>query len=161
MTSRKEGKSVFWEARIRASATNPLCRSRIAVADTIGVAESVIANFENGNPTGNTDAVLGMSDVYVAPELKTYYCKNVCPIGYTLPLATEQRPVEAIALSAVSAFDADTVSGMIKDLVRIAEDGRIDPEEVPVLAGIYEQIDKMLHSISELEILYEKTLTEK
>ena len=39
-----------------------------------------------------------MADLYNCPELKNGYCKSECPIGKAMPLATEIKGIEGIAL---------------------------------------------------------------
>ena len=98
-----------------------------------------------------------MADLYNAPELKTGYCKSECPIGRDLPLATEQRGLEGIALRLISSLEsAKTVQ---KGIVDIAKDGKVTKDEKVALRSILEQLDRLSEVISEIRLYAEKVGT--
>ena len=70
-----------------------------------------------------------MADLYKAPELRNMYCKQECPIGRMLPMATESKGLESITLKILKSLDEDEIKAMKKSLVDIAEDGEITEDE--------------------------------
>lgn len=99
-----------------------------------------------------------MADLYNCPELKYSYCKHECPIGKSMPVATQAKNLEGIALRLIREFDVDNLKGIQKDLIEITEDGVIDDAEKPALKSIMERLDQMAVAISELKIAGEKAL---
>ena len=90
-----------------------------------------------------------MADLYNAPELKTGYCKHECPICSYLPVATEAKGLEGIALRLMKRLDCDELNRIKKELVDITEDGIIDETEKPELKKILAFLDEVAESISE------------
>ena len=101
-----------------------------------------------------------MSDLYNCPELKTSYCKSECPIGKTMPLATQITGIEGIALRLVKQLDFDEIMQMKKSLIDIAVDGVISDDEKPELQAIMTRLNELSEVISEIRLISEKVLKE-
>ena len=76
---------------------------------------------------GNTkvvpvDKVVLMADLYNAPELITGYCMRECPVHGFLPLATEEKSLEGIALRLLQNFNEDSLKNMRDSLIEITAD---------------------------------------
>ena len=97
-----------------------------------------------------------MSDLYNAPELITGYCMRECPVHGFLPLATEEKSIQGIALRLLKGFNEDELKAMKEDLIEITEDGVISCEEIPKLKQILDRLEKMAEIISEMKIVGEK-----
>ena len=97
-----------------------------------------------------------MADLYNAPELITGYCMRECPVHGFLPLATEEKNIQGIALRLLRGFDEDSLKHMKEDLIEITEDGIISNDEIPRLKVILERLDKIAETISEMKIIGEK-----
>ena len=100
--------------------------------------------------------VIRMADVYNAPQLKQHYCKNVCPIGCEMPVATEETSIELATLRMLKAFDEGKIDEVKDRLVEIASDGVIEDDEKADFKKIMGFLDKLSHSISEIRIIAEK-----
>ena len=82
-----------------------------------------------------------MTDLYNAPELRNYFCKNMCPLGEDLPKA-EMADLDRITVRTLSAIRK---LGETRELLLdITEDGVIDESEK-------EDMEKVLHNLEELE----------
>ena len=128
-------------------------------AERRGISVSSLADYELGNTkVVPVDKVVLMADLYNAPELKTGYCKYECPICSYLPVATEAKGLEGIALRLMKRLDCDELNRIKKELVDITEDGIIDETEKPELKKILAFLDEVAESISELKIVGEKFL---
>ena len=102
-----------------------------------------------------------MADLYNAPELITGYCMRECPVHGFLPLATEEKSLEGIALRLLQNFNEDSLKNMRDSLIEITADGKITKDELPALEKIVGQLEKMAEVISEMKIAGEKYLNGK
>lgn len=98
--------------------------SREGAAELLGISVSTLADYELGNTkVVPVDKVVLMADLYNAPELKTGYCKYECPICSYLPVATEAKGLEGIALRLMKRLDCDELNRIKKELVDISITG--------------------------------------
>ena len=152
-----ENTNVYFKARKRAAVYNERLYSREGAAELLGISVSTLADYELGNTkVVPVDKVVLMADLYKAPELITGYCMNECPVHGFLPLATEEKSIQGIALRLLKGFNEDDLKTMKDDLIEITEDGIISSEEVPKLKGILEKLERMAEIISEMKIVGEK-----
>lgn len=157
--SMNENTNIYFVARKRAAIYNERIYSREGAAELLGISVSTLADYELGNTkVVPVDKVVLMADLYNAPELVTSYCKHECPVHGFLPLATEEKNLQGIALRLIRGFDEEELKAMKKDLVEITEDGQISCEEVPKLKEIMSKLDSMAEVISEMKIAGEKAL---
>lgn len=152
-----EVENVYKACRKKAAQYNEALNSREKAAEMLGIAPSTLANHELG-VTKNVpvDTVVMMSDLYRAPELRNLYCKNECPIGKLLPLSTEVKGLQSIALRILNSLDDDSIRSMKKRLLSIAEDGEITGDEQEDFDDIMGMMEKIAKEISELRMLAEK-----
>lgn len=157
----KEIQNVYFRARKNAALYNEKLFSREGAAELLGISTSTLADYELGiTKFVPVDKVVLMADLYNCPELKTGYCKNECPIGKHIPLATSISGIEGIALRILKGMDSDEVKNIQKSLIDIASDGIITEEEKPVLKEIIQKLEEMALAISELKLVGEKVLKE-
>lgn len=157
----KEIQNVYFRARKNAALYNEKLFSREGAAELLGISTSTLADYELGiTKFVPVDKVVLMADLYNCPELKTGYCKNECPIGKHIPLATSVSGIEGIALRILKGMDSDEVKNIQKSLIDIASDGVITEDEKPVLKEIIQKLEEMALAISELKLVGEKVLKE-
>ena len=157
----KEIQNVYFRARKNAALYNEKLFSREGAAELLGISTSTLADYELGiTKFVPVDKVVLMADLYNCPELKTGYCKNECPIGKHIPLATSVSGIESIALRILKGMASDEVKNIQKSLIDIASDGVITEEEKPVLKEIIQKLEEMALAISELKLVGEKVLKE-
>ncbi len=155
----KENNNVYFKARKAAALYNEKLFSREGAAEMLGISVSTLADYELGNTkVVPVDKVMLMADLYNAPELKHWYCKRECPIGKSMPLATQIKGIEGIALRMIQEFDPDSLEDMKNSLVSIAADGVISEDEKPELERILKKLDDMAVVISEMKLVGEKAL---
>lgn len=159
--SMNENNNVYFKARKRAAIYNERLYSREGASELLGISVSTLADYELGNTkVVPVDKVVLMADLYKAPELITGYCMKECPVHGFLPLATEEKNIQGIALRLLRGFDEDGLKAMKADLVEITEDGVISPDEVPKLQAILDKLERMAEIISEMKIAAEKYIRE-
>lgn len=152
-----ENTNVYFKARKRAAAYNERLYSREGAAELLGISVSTLADYELGNTKViPVDKVVLMADLYKAPELITGYCMNECPVHGFLPLATEEKSIQGIALRLLKGFNEDELKAMKDDLIEITEDGVINADEVPRLKMILRKLEALAEIISEMKIVGEK-----
>ena len=152
-----ENTNVYFKARKRAAMYNERLYSREGAAELLGISVSTLADYELGNTkVVPVDKVVLMSDLYKAPELITGYCMNECPVHGFLPMATEEKSIQGIALRLLRGFNEEELKSMKDDLIEITEDGVIDAEEIPRLKEILSKLEKIAEIISEMKIIGEK-----
>ena len=126
-------------------------------AELLGISTSSLANYELGiTKIVPVDIVVMMSDLYNAPELRYHYCKNECPIGKDLPMATKAASLEGITIRLLNGLDNDEINYIKKTLLAISRDGKVGSEEIPKLHKIVGSLDDLAETITELRILAEK-----
>ena len=154
-----ENTNVYFQARKKAAIYNERLYSREGASELLGISVSTLADYELGNTkVVPVDKVVLMADLYCAPELITGYCMRECPVHGFLPLATEEKIIQGIALRLLKGFNEDELKAMKVDLIEITEDGIISQEEIPKLKEILNKLDGMAEVISEMKIAGEKYL---
>jgi len=157
--STKGNDNVYFLARKEAAIYNERLSSREGAAEMLGISVSTLADYELGNTKiVPVDKVVLMADLYNCPELKYGYCKCECPIGKQMPLATEAKGIEGIALRMIQKFAPEELKEMKKSLVDIAADGIISDDEKPKLEAILQKLDDMAVVINEMKLVGEKAL---
>ena len=154
-----ENTNVYFKARKRAASYNERLYSREGASELLGVSVSTLADYELGNTKViPVDKVVLMADLYNAPELISGYCVNECPVHGFLPLATEEKSMQGIALRLLRGFNEDGLRKMKEDLIEITEDGIVSREELPKLKEIIKRLEKIAEIISEMKIAGEKCI---
>lgn len=155
----KDNDNVYFRARKEAANYNEKLYSREGASELLGISVSALADYELGiTKVVPVDKVVLMAELYKCPELKTGYCKYECPIGKTMPLATQVKGIEGIALRLIREFDTEKIGDIKKNFADIAVDGMISDDEKPALENILRQIDELAMVISEMKLIGEKAL---
>ena len=154
-----ENTNVYFQARKKAAIYNERLYSREGAAELLGISVSTLADYELGNTkVVPVDKVVLMADLYCTPELIAGYSMRECPVHGFLPLATEEKSIQGIALRLLKGFNEDELKTMKVDLIEITEDGIISQEEIPKLKEILKKLEGMAEVISEMKIAGEKYL---
>lgn len=155
----KENTNVYFQARKEAAKGDARLFNRDFAAEQLGVASYTLGEYERGvTKVVPIDKVVLMADLYNKPELVTNYCRHECPVHGFLPLATEDKGIQGIALRLLKGLDEDDLEEMKNKLIDIAEDGKITEEEIPELKKIIDKLNHIAEVISELKIVGEKCL---
>lgn len=154
--SKKTNNNIYYACRKKAAEYNETLLSRDKAAELLGISTSTLANHELGiTKNVPVDTVVMMADLYKAPELKNHYCKNECPIGKTMPIATAHDTLAGITVRLLNALDDETLKGMKRELIAIASDGEITEDEKPKLEKAQKALDDLAVVISELRMFGE------
>lgn len=154
-----ENKNVYFVARKKAALYNEKLYSREGAAELLGISVSTLADYELGNTkVVPVDKVVYMAELYNAPELITGYCKYECPIHGFMPLATDEKNIQGIALRLLKGFDEEELSDIKKDIIEISADGIINNDELPQAKEILNKLEAVAEVISELKLVVEKRI---
>ena len=155
----KSNENMYFRGRKEAAIHNARLQSRNGAAEILGVSPSTLADYELGlTKVVPVDKVVLMADLYGCPEFKNRYCKCECPIGKTMPIATEIKSIEGAALRFVREFDNDRIRELVKDVAVIASDGVLTDAKKEDLREILKKMDRLAETISEVKLVGEKTL---
>lgn len=102
------------------------------------------------------DVVIRMADLYNAPELRNYYCRNECLLGAECVPALEIEELDRLTIKLLSAFRSG--EDMKNILLDITEDGKITEDECPQLEKVIEFLNRISIVSAELKLWIEKNL---
>lgn len=137
----KTSSNAFYKARCRASAHNEQLSSREGAADIMSIDRGRLYRIESGVVNPYPEEIHLMADLYNAPELRNFYCRNCCPLGEDVPEINASE-LDRIVVKTLSSFRR---LGETKEiLLDITEDGVISADEKP-------ELDKVLENLTELE----------
>ena len=78
----KAANNMYCKCRLAAAKYNDKLNSREGAAEMLGLSSSTLASYElDLTKVVPVESIMMMADVYNAPELKNWYCSNVCPLG--------------------------------------------------------------------------------
>lgn len=152
------GISIYFQCRISAAKNNEHLKSRESASEYFGISVSSLANYERGITVPPMDLVIMMADAYDAPQLKNLYCLQQCPLGKNQPMSAEIKTLEAVTVGIVAKLDKKDIEEMRRELLDIAEDGTISPDEEEDFKAVSRELDRLAVSISELRLIKEKLL---
>lgn len=151
----KASDNVFCKARYAAGKFNDRLNSREGASEELGMDRTRLAKIELGSINPHPEEVLMMAEIYNAPELKNYFCVNVCPLGECIPKA-EIATLDRISIRALAAFKK--ISEIKETLLDITEDGIISEDETEDLKKILKTLDELSMVTQSLKVWVEKNL---
>lgn len=152
----KPNENIYFRCRKEASLYDKRLTSRESAAELLGVSPSSLADYELGNTkVVPVDKVVLMADLYNAPELMTMYCKNDCPIGPCITVATEILSLDTIVLKLLNCLEEGKIASVKKRLVEIAVTEGISGKNHS-LDDILTYLDSLVKSVEELKLLCRK-----
>lgn len=151
----KTSSNVFYQARSTASAHNEQLKSREGAADIMSIDRGRLYRIESGLTNPYPEEVHLMADLYNAPELRNYYCTNICPLGYEMP-KIEMENLDRICVKALSTFrKLESTKELLLD---ITEDGIISDDEKPDLQKVLDTLDEIESVAQNLKVWVKKNL---
>ena len=152
----KAADNPFCQARLKAAEYNEKFFSKEYAAEQLHISAGQLQDYELGiTKCIPPDSILRMADVYNAPELRNLYCREMCPLGYDVPVL-EMEGLDRIALKALSVLrKADLTKEKLLD---ITEDGFISDEEKPILQEILQTLDEVVSVSQSLKVWVEKNI---
>ena len=154
----KAASNMYCKCRMAAAKYNDKLNSREGAAELLGLSPSTLASYElDLTKVVPVENIALMADVYNAPELRRWYCTNVCPLGEDMP-KLELAELDRITVKTLATLK--NISNVKDDLIDIAADGVISPDEKPRLNNIIETLKEVSAVAQTLMIWAEKNVKE-
>lgn len=152
----KAADNPFCQARLAAARYNERLLSKEGAAEFLGISVSTLSDYELGiTKIVPPDMVLKMADLYNAPELRNFYCREMCPLGCEIPKA-DVADLDRITIQALSSFRRlDKTRELLLD---ITEDGVVTEDEEPDLMRVLGDLDELVAVAQNLKIWVKKNL---
>lgn len=151
----KTSANVFYQARWEASKHNEQLSSREGAADIMSIDRGRLYRIESGITSPYPEEVHMMADLYNAPELRNYYCRETCPLGRDMPVL-ELEDLDRITVRAMASLRK--VAQTKESLLDITADGVITEDEKPELRRVLETLDEVTAIAQSLKVWAEKNL---
>lgn len=151
----KAAGNIYCQCRKAAVIKNEKLRTREGAAEVLGYSASSLAGWELDTDRPSPEAVMVMSEAYQAPELKSYYCRNVCPLGAGMP-ELKVRDIDRITVLAISSIKK--VCQSKESLLDIVADGVITEDEKPELEQIIKNLDELTDVAQSLKAWAQKNI---
>lgn len=151
----KTSSNIFYKARYVAATHNEQLSSREGAADIMSIDRGRLYRIESGIANPYPEEVHLMADLYNAPELENYFCKNMCPLGDSIPKA-EVADLDRITVRTLSAFRR--IGDTKELLLDITEDGMIDESEKADLGKILENLEELEQITQNMKLWIRKNL---
>lgn len=137
----------YCQARLRASKYNDRFATRATAAEELpGVSEDCLKKYELDITRPSNTVVSLMADAYNAPELRSWYCSNECPLGRDCREIPEMPAERAILRLRNSLSDFDQA---MEQLSKIMDDGIIDEEEAKQIPELRDQFLEVRRRLDE------------
>lgn len=154
----KAASNMYCKCRLEAAKYNDKLNSREGAAEMLGLSSSTLASYELGlTKVVPVESIALMADVYNAPELKPWYCTNVCPLGEDMP-KIELEELDRITVKTLATLRH--ISEVKDDLLDITADGVVSPDEKPKLDNIIKTLKQVTEVAQSLRIWAEKNIKE-
>lgn len=151
----KTSSNAFYQARSSASKHNEQLNSREGAADMMSIDRGRLYRIESSIANPYPEEVHLMADLYNAPELRNYYCTEICPLGYETP-KIELADLDRICVKALATFrKLESTKELLLD---ITEDGIISEDEKPDLQKILSNLDELEAVAQSLKVWAKKNL---
>lgn len=149
----KTSSNVFYQARCKASAHNERLSSREGAADIMSIDRGRLYRIESGIVNPYPEEAHLMADLYNAPELRNFYCRNCCPLGTDFP----QIKNEAISRLGIRVFTSTKkISQSIESLLEIVQDDCVDETESAEFIKIISLLNELNQATQSLNVWLER-----
>ena len=153
----KTASNIFYQARCKASTHNEQLSSREGAADFMSIDRGRLYRIESGVADPYPEEVHLMADLYNAPELRNYFCTEMCPLGECVAKA-DVTSLDRITVMAMSSFEkTDTTKQM---LLKIVADGMVSEEERDDMLAVVKNLGELEGIAQNLKNWMKKNLPE-
>lgn len=147
--------NIFYQARCKASTHNEQLSSREGATDILLIEKGRLYRIEKGVTNPYPEEVHMMADLYNAPELRSYYCKNYCTLGENVA-EVNITELDRITIKVLSALKR--VKETEKTLLDITEDGIITEDEKTDMEKILKNLEELEAVTQNLRVWIKKNL---
>lgn len=148
----------YYLARVEAAKGNDRLSSQEGAAEALGISEKRLKQIERELTIPYPEEIIMMAAEYGAPELLNHFCSGECPIGKQCTPKAECHQLDRMAIRILSSLEG--MKGLGEEMIRIAADGKVTPDEVPELRRILEAFHQAAKTAAELQIWMAKYVKE-
>lgn len=117
----------------------------------VGITAEKLERIENEKAIPTPDDINIMADCYKEPQLRNYYCANVCPVGIAMGVKNlEDKPISQITLELLSLIN--TINKDKEKLVDIMVDGEIADDEIESFINIQNELEELSQTVESLKL---------
>ena len=120
--------------------------TREHAAELLGVSCRCLADYEMGVRVPPNDIAESMVDTYQAPQLALQHLRSINVTAHRILPDVENRRLPEAVLTLISRIYAFADNHRDKQLIQIAADGVISPEERPGFDRITEELDAIIQA---------------
>lgn len=151
----KTSSNVFYKARCEAAKHNEQLCSREGAADIMSIDRGRLYRIERGIANPYPEEIHMMADLYNAPELRNYFCRNMCPLGEEIPKA-EISDLDRITVRTLSAIrNLEKTKELLLD---ITEDGVVDESERDDMGKVLQNLEELEQITQNMKLWIKKNL---
>lgn len=151
----KVATNVFYQARCEAATHNEQLSSREGAADIMSIDRGRLYRIESGVAVPYPEEIHLMADLYNAPELRNYYCTEMCPLGRDIP-KVEVIDLDRITIRTLSAIRKLNATKEL--LLDIAADGVIDEYEKEDMTTVLQSLEELEQITQNMKLWIKKNL---
>ena len=149
----KENKNIWFTSREEAGLTRAQASELMDY-----VSESRIEKIESDKAVVHPEDVTAMAKAYKKPVLCNYYCTHECQIGIENVPEVPHSSLSEISLAILSSLNA--LNRQKDRLIEIAEDGRMDDDELPDFVKIQADLNKISLTVETLKLWVNTAIAE-
>lgn len=153
----KVASNIFYKARCEAAAHNEQLSSREGAADIMSIDRGRLYRIESGVVNPYPEEVHLMADLYNVPELRNYYCTEMCPLGECYVKANI-KSLDRITIMVISSFQK--MDETRRRLLKIVEDGEVSENERGEMFLVLKDLEELEGIAQNLKIWVKKNLPE-
>ena len=151
----KVATNVFYQARCEAATHNEQLSSREGAGDIMSIDRGRLYRIESGVAVPYPEEIHLMADLYNAPELRNYYCTEMCPLGRDIP-KVEVIDLDRITIRTLSAIRKLNATKEL--LLDIAADGVIDEYEKEDMTTVLQSLEELEQITQNMKLWIKKNL---
>lgn len=153
----KTASNIFYQARCKASTHNEQLSSREGAADFMSIDRGRLYRIESGVTYPYPEEVHLMADLYNAPELRNYYCTEICPLGECVAKA-DVTNLDRITIMAMASFEKTDETK--QKLLKIVADGVVSEDEKNEMLAVVQNLGELEGVAQNLKNWVKKNLRE-
>lgn len=154
----KTASNRFYQARCTAAAHNDQLSSREGAADLMSIDRGRLYRIESGVADPYPEEVHLMADLYNAPELRNYYCTEMCPLGECVAKA-DVANLDRITIMAMASFEK--MDETKQQLLKIVADGVVSEDEKSEMLAVVRNLGELEGIAQNLKNWVKKNMQEE
>ena len=129
--------------------------TRETAAEYLHMATDTLRRYENGYVTPPDDVVVAMCELYETPALACQHLREASELGRLVLPELDPCNLQTATIRLVNRVIAFADAHRDRQLLQIAEDGIISPEERPLFDTILTDLEQLVKACTEIKLAQE------